>query len=325
MTNLRKFLESPFRRLKVSRDKIFKFFEDHLNRLIQAVDNGEPFAGLVAATQSAFDNLKLSLGSHSSTLAQKESKTMTVDLVIEEFKTAIKLREANILIHFSKDSPVYQEFFPHGKTEYNNANKASIERLMTQIITAIDNHKSELGQPLLDEFLALQTAYITARNEQLKKMEDAGTKTDSWESSLEIMQMQAFRNLLTIALQYMGEPDKIELFFTESLIRARHYNHEGEVIEPYMLVVPPNSTVAADLSFSVDDKLYVEVTGESSLFYFGAQIAEALCPPTAIELQPGAGVEISALSLGAPANKYLLFTNKNTSLESEVEITLLAE
>jgi hypothetical protein len=305
MTNLRKFLESPFRRLKVSRDKTFKFFEDHLNRLIQAVDNGEPFAGLVAATQLAFDNLKLSLGSYSSTLAQKESKTMTVDQVIEEFKIAIKLREANILIHFSKDSPVYQEFFPHGKTEYHQANKASIERLMTQIITAIDNHKTELGQPLLDEFLALQTDYITARNEQLKKMEDAGTKTDSWESSLEIMQMQAFRNLLTIALQYMGEPDKIELFFNESIIRARHYNREGEVIEPYMLAVPPNSTVAADLSFSVDDKLYVEVTGESSLFYFVAQTADATCPPTAIELQPGAGVEVSALSLGAPANKYL--------------------
>jgi hypothetical protein len=323
MMNLSKFFESPFEKIVVGKDKQFKFYEDHTNRLIQAVANGEPFGSLVDPTNTALTGLKTSLGGQSSTLAQRESKTMTVDIAMDNFKTAVKLREANILVVFPKDHPVYQEFFPQGKTEYDLATKANVEKLMTRIITAIDNHKTQLGQPLLDEFMALRTSYVTARDEQLQKMGDTEASKETWESCLAVMQAQAFTNLLSIANVYKGKPDKVDLFFDEAIVQIhRHVEREtGEL--PYELLIEAGTTKAANLSFSVDDEFEIVNISEVPVYYYGALTANEPCPPAATELLPGETKITNCELLGAPVNKYLLFTNKDTTSEAEVEITML--
>ena len=325
MINLKKFFESPFKSLKVGKDKLFKFFEDHKNRLEQAVADGEPFAAILSATITVFNNLKLSLGIQSGILAQKQAKTKTVDAIIKEFKTIIRLRYANILVKFPKKSDTYKEFFPHGLSEYTKASKASIERLMTQLIMALHDYKTELGDALLDEFVALQTAYVTAREAQLKKKKEVNSKGDNWELYLEVMQKQSFINLLTIALTYPDEPEKAKEFFDESIVKPHHYDKEGNVIEPYSLTVAATKTAVANISFSVDDKLFIAVIGDASVFYYGAKTEDALCPATATEILPGESADVTGAMLGAPANKYLLFTNKDTTQETEVEITLLVD
>ena len=325
MVNLRKFLESPFKTLKASKPKLFKFYNDHLSRLKRAITNGEPFSSLLSATETAVTNLKISLGDQSSSSALGESKTMTVDNVIKWFKSIIALREANILIHFPLNSDIYKEFFPHGMTEYSKINKTTAENLMMQIIKALTNHKTELGQPLLDEFISIQTAYDKARDEQLQQKEETVTQRESWETNLGIIEEQAFQNLLAIAKVHSGNPKKITLFFDESIVKLHHYNAQGDEILPYILKITAKSTKAALISFSVDDKLYLYNTSDVALFYYGATTADTPTPPTAIELPAGESIEITAASIGAPLNKYLLFTNMDASEEGEVEITLLEE
>jgi len=325
MHDLKKYLETPFVNIEVGKDKQYKFYEDHENRMISAVNNGEPFDALLAATHTTVLNLKHSLGSQASTLAEKESKTITVDNAIEEFKTKIKEREANILVKFPKKSAIYEQFYPHGKTEYNSATKANIEKLMTQFIEPLDDHKGVLGTDLLDEFTAIETNYINARNEQLQKKEDSETSRYTWDASLAAMEDQAFVNLLSIAIVHRNHPEKIKMFFDQSIIRPHKYNKAGEEILPYILGISVNTTQAADISFSVDDQLEIENTGDGSIFYYGAITADAICPPTAKELPSGESIIVKGDALGAPANKYLLFTNKNANLEGEVEISLLID
>ena len=325
MHDLKKYFVSPFVNIEVGKDKQYKFYEDHDNRMISAVNNGEPFGGLLAATHTKVLNLKNSLGSQASTLAQKESKTITVDNAIEAFKTKIKESEAHILIKYPKGSAIYEEFYPHGLNEYNHITKANIEKLMAQFIKPLDDHKGELGETLLDEFTALETNYTNARNEQLQKKEDSETSRYTWDTSLAAMEDQAFVNLLSIALVHRNHPEKIKMFFDQSIIRLHRYNKAGEEILPYILGISTNTTKAADLSFSVDDQLEIENTGDGSIFYYGAITADAICPPTAKELPAGESIIVKGDALGAPANKYLLFTNKNTTLEGEVEISLLMD
>ncbi len=325
MINLRRFLESPFKKLKASKSRLFKFYNDHLSRLKRAVANGEPFDSLLTPTQTAVTNLKASMGDKSSSSAMEESKTSTVDNVIKWFKRTIILREANILVLFPLNSDTYKEFFPHGRAEYTKINKTTAENLMWQIIKAITNHKAELGQALLDEFISIQTAYDKARDEQSQQKEETSTQRISWDVNLDIMEEQAFQNLLSIAKVHSGNPKKISLFFDERIVKLHHYNKEGEIILPYNLKIAAKTTKAALISFSVDDKLYFYNISDVSLFYFGAPSADTPTPAIAIELPAGESIEVTAASLGAPINKYLLFTNTDASEEGEVEITLLDE
>jgi hypothetical protein len=323
MINLKKFFESPFEKLYLGKDKLYKFYDDHVSRLKAAVANGEPFNALLIASLVLLANLKKSLGGHASKLAQKEMLTMTVDNVVELFKKTVRLHEASILVKFPKEHPVYQEFFPHGKSEYTSATKASIGKLMLQIINAIENHKTDLGQPLLDEFTGLQTLYDNSRDEQIQKKEDTETERANWDTNLAAMEDQAFQNLLSIALIHRNHPEKIKMFFDQSLLVLKKHNKEDEEILPYILSVLANTTKAANISFSVDDSLEITNNGEKSVFYYGAVTADSICPPAATELLPGESKIVSGEILGAPVNKYILFTNKDATTEAEVEISML--
>ncbi len=325
MHDLSIYFESPFENIKVGKDKQFKFFEDHNSRLVQAVANGEPYAALLAATATAVENLKNSIGGQASTSAQQETKTSIVDNVIELFKTTIRKREAQVLVKFDKDNPVYLEFFPHGKGEYSHVTKASIEKLMSQFISAVSNHKTELGQPLLDEFIAIQASYVSARKEQLQKMEDTETYRTSWDGCIEAMKDQAFKNLLIIASENRNHPERIKKYFNQTIIRPPKYNKAGEEILPYTLNIAANTTQAAKISFSTDDSLEITNTSEISVFYYGAVTADTPCPAAAIELLPGESKIVTGEMLGAPINKYILFTNKDATSETEVEIIMLID
>ncbi len=101
----------------------------------------------------------------------------------------------------------------------------------------------------------------------------------------------------------------------------RHDNAAADVA--YTLTVPAAGTAAAEISFSVDDTLLISNTGDVSVYYYGATIGSQPAPATAIEIAAGDEAEVTAASLGAPSNRYLMFVNKDADTDGEVEITLI--
>ena len=88
----------------------------------------------------------------------------------------------------------------------------------------------------------------------------------------------------------------------------------------YTLTLSPNSNKAADISFSVADSLLLTKTFTIPLYYYGAATTDAAVPTTLKEILPDEEIEVTAVSLGAPANKFLLFLNNDSQIEGEVEI-----
>jgi hypothetical protein len=80
----------------------------------------------------------------------------------------------------------------------------------------------------------------------------------------------------------------------------------------------------ANISFALGDTLLATNVGDVPLYYYGASSATQSAPANPTEIAEGNEAEITAASLGAPANKYLLFVNtdKDKDTEREVEIKM---
>ncbi len=229
MKKLESYAENPFGNIGFGRDLTVVFFSDMTDRLKQAVANGAPFADLLAPTSEKFTNLQLS---HSSTVTAKtqlKSQTLTVDQIIDVFKVKILDSEALVLTKFKKPTPEYLKFFPNGRTAYNNVNKGNIDTMMDQAILAFTLHQDVLGSEILKEFQDLKDQYDAARSDQQRQKQNKGGSIGSWDDNLEIMKDQAFDNLLVIARNYKGQPEKIKMYFDTSIITPDVHPEPEEV------------------------------------------------------------------------------------------------
>jgi hypothetical protein len=324
MRNISNYFVWPFDYIPVGRPQTLRFFEDHDGRLAQAVTDGEPFAAQVAPTHTAFEKLRDSLGATEATFAEQQGATITVDDMIDEFKTAVVDGEITVLGKFKKTSAQYQRFYPHGLTQYSNTNKGTATTLMIQYKKAAFDYKADLGQPFSDQFELIYTNYLAVRNGQILLKESTSAKRSDWDVNLDAMKDQAFDNILAIARANRGKPQVARRYFTQSILRGRKIKKsDGTEVEAYKLTVPKAGRAVADISFSVDDTLLLYISGQVGLRYFGAATPDAEMPVESPMVPSDDEVEVTALALGAPDNKYLIFVNEDPNIDGDVEITLL--
>lgn len=140
-------LNNPFESPRFSNANLNTFAERHVALL--ASFNGP--AELLAAVRPLIDNFKLQLTDISSHEGIKQAKTVSVDELIDEIKKYISRKGGVIADTFPAASPIYQEFYPYGRSEYTQAVKKNIQVLTERFRDACINHKTELGAEIGDQ------------------------------------------------------------------------------------------------------------------------------------------------------------------------------
>ena len=205
--------------MKIGLDKFRKFCEVHIQRLASQNVDGK-YDEIIAQTTDGYTTLFGAMTDEDTKFAVQQSYTKSVNSVVEEFKQKISQKEGIVRGNWDKGSPVYEEFFPLGLTEYSQANLGNVETLMKRIVTVSDAHITELGQPFADLFKDIQTRFNTARTNQLKKIgEVKGTKEASSNARADL-ENQLMKNLLTLAMEYMDNPDAGAAFFDQSILKS---------------------------------------------------------------------------------------------------------
>ena len=76
--------------------------------------------------------------------AIKEGSTIAMNGALKLFKETVSQKEGIVRGTYGADSPTYQEFFPHGLTEYSKATLANAEMLMDRMV---DGFNCSRGRP----------------------------------------------------------------------------------------------------------------------------------------------------------------------------------
>jgi len=230
MRNLEIYFGNPFLNLEASFERKNRFSDEHIGRLT-AKNTGGEYTVMITETLlrheaffGEYTNVKVKL-------ALTEQQTQLVDALLEKFRKRVS-RLNNLLIANEVDkTPVYQQFFPQGVMAFTeNTNKGNALSNMTLIHTAVQANAGVSGGAVaVAEFADFMTQWNALRNLQIQlKGESEGGRTTrdiaeaAWADQL-------FRNLLTLAMQFRNQPDMVDDFFDQSVLR-RKPNAEDEVL-----------------------------------------------------------------------------------------------
>jgi hypothetical protein len=218
MTNFLEIFKNFFDTPKLSDDNLKKFTQDNIQRMT-ANNGGGTFTQLITDTTVAYTSYFGNITDKDIALALQQALTLTADTLMDNFKASVSQKEGLVKSTYGKDSPTYQEFFPHGLTEYSNATKATIETLMARMVAGATAHEADLGTPFKTLFTDYQTNYTSARNAQLGKMAVVSTERTETHSTRDVVEVQLCKNLHFIGYTFPGDADRCMDFFDQSIIR----------------------------------------------------------------------------------------------------------
>jgi len=320
MIDLRRFFEVIFDTPEISDDKMRSFSEDHIGR-IAANNTANQYDTMLNDTEAAHTANFGAIDSEATLFALQQSRTVSANNAMDAFKKAVSQQEGAVRSKFNKDTPEYQEFFPLGLTEYQQANKSTIESLMTRILNAFTAHSADLGAVLVTQFTALRNNYLIARGEQIQKKGEVTASKSVTQTTRNVLEKQLQENLLTLAIEFMGNPDRGMDFFDQSIYRRETSGEggenppsDGQVFEG---TVGPLVTVHIDTgAFVIEPATSIEMKnpGTVPLNYYFASAINGFPAPGAIEIiVPPAGNELrTAQAMGfSPTTPFLHVRNNS--------------
>ncbi len=231
---------NPFLSQKLGNGDYSKYSSLHFERMITGIPETEMliygipvkniFDSMISGTRTKIDDFKLSIAEQSTESSQREGKTISLDDSITDMKTFISYKEGVIADKFHPGTPVYEEFYPHGKSEYRRAAKKDIETVFKRFIETLTRHKDSFDEAMLIEANEKYIACLTARETQLEskgKVKHGSTDIDRKRYALGV---QMYKNLLTLLLINAEEPLKALAYFDESMIKKDSNDKESPAL-----------------------------------------------------------------------------------------------
>ena len=211
-------LRNPFLSLQTSDANFSKLAGTHLERL-KANNTANRFESLILQTEPLYQAYITTLTTGSGTSSSKESKTVSTNEAIANLKAYISRKEGVIADKFPKKTPVYQEFFPLGLSEYRIASKKNMQVLAERFTKAAQTHATVLGKDMAKEAQALLEAYTSSRTQQLQAIGSVKGISGESKARRKALALQLYRNLLRMLLENVEQTESVKAYFDTSFLR----------------------------------------------------------------------------------------------------------
>lgn len=228
MIKLEAFFKVHFKTKKISDDNLREFSQEHLSGL--TIGNpGGIYDGLIAETTTLYEIFRNAISDEGTLIARREGATVGKNKAMKNFQKNLSQKEGLVRSAFGKKSAEYQEFFPHNVKEYLHANMGTIDIIMVRFLKACIKYQPELGVEFVNLFTQLKDDFVNARESQMElKGKISGAKAASRNSRRE-MEKQLMKNLLIIASNNVGEPNKVSLYFNQRLLKYRKHKQNNTI------------------------------------------------------------------------------------------------
>ncbi len=321
MINLRTFFKIHFDTPEISDANFYKFVEDHLSRLKANNDNGT-YNTMYADTLAAFDSYAAAVSKEDVQYTQQQGSTIGVDTIIAEFKENVSRSEGLINYTYGIKSPEYQEFFPMGVTEYSQANKANIEVLMMRMASKTQKYSLQLGTDIATRFANYRSNYINARRTQLENIGRVSADKTQTEVTRAILERQTMSNLLLIANEFLGNPERGLDFFDQSIVRRNiNTTDEGETVTN---TIDPKISKTILRGFDSGVGFVLSNIGTTVLRFCIADNEDEACSSNGITVSAGDTITATVFELNANSGEKLNVTNLDNDKIGKYEVERLA-
>lgn len=322
MIDLIRYFKILFISLRVGRERLKNFTEDHIQRL-NSVNPGGIFTTILTDVTNAYTAYFGDMADEGLAQAVLESRTVAQEASRKALADFISRAEGIVSFTWGKTSPEYQEFYPQGIVEYTEATISELETHSLRFINSASAHAASLPATFVADATALRNTFISNRNAQLGQKGIVANERSQLTGTKLALCTQLTKNVLTIALQYVGDETKAAVYFDQSILEGRSTG-----TETYDIEVAPNTL---DNIASPDDdipsyiNLKIENTGTTNMqIGFAPNATTYPNVPPGIVLAPGQEWTGTPADLGfaAGSNNYLNIYNQDGSTTGKLTFTV---
>lgn len=217
MYDLHKPFINPFDDPGIAINHLAAFTTDHLVKM-NANNVGGFLTSRIPPTVAAFANVNTAFQSDFSSLgARKTSKKVKTD-----YRKTLADGAGKIMVtlenKYGKKSAMLTTFFPQGLGKFNRIPDDQVTNEWTSLIAALTAHTADVGAQTVTDATTLKNGWVAVYTPS----ENAtGTKDSTMlakQAARQALQLELYKNWLTIALQFPRQPEKLDVYMQQSLL-----------------------------------------------------------------------------------------------------------
>ena len=217
MYDLHKVLTNPFDDPGISVNHLLAFTTDHLSKLTSNNPNSvltariAPTTAALAGVNSAFQTDQGKLGQRVTSKAAKKAFLQALPAAISKIYVVLEGK-------YGENSSALATFFPNGRNAFNRAPDDQVGNNLSTLIAALTASQPDLGADVVTQATALLTGWnaVYAPSESSTGAKDAAMTAKN--AARSALQLELFKTLLTIGLQFPRQPAQLDLYMQPSLL-----------------------------------------------------------------------------------------------------------
>ena len=230
MNNLKHYLRNPFDNADVSLDNLLAFTLDHVPRMT-ANNPGGIFADRITATTKALNGVEENYSDDKTADGLKKAKVKLKDGFRASLSGNIGKIYSAVAAKYSLAGAELDECFPKGRTMFTHAKDSDLGEELQTLVNGVTAHQADLGADVVAQATSLLAGWqAVLQNTGDSKGGKAASQTDK-ASAKSALALELFKNLLTLAQNFPGQPDKLDVYMQGSLLEP-HTHSTGTTPTP---------------------------------------------------------------------------------------------
>jgi hypothetical protein len=217
MRDLQIYLTNPFDDQRISMDALVRFSTDHLARLI-ANNPAAVFAPRITATTAALNGVGGAFSDDKTKAALRKARIQAKDNFRLALPAAIGKIYGEVLAKFADASPEMTECFPRGRSVFSQCTDGALAEELQALLNGVTAHAAALGAQAVTDATALGTGWTAVYQTSETSTGNKSGSQAAKQAARSALQLELFKNLLTLALNFPGQPEQLDTYMQQSLL-----------------------------------------------------------------------------------------------------------
>ena len=222
MIDLFKFGNSPFEDKQISLNNLIDYSGTHLQRMVSN-NPGQLLNQRITATSTVLLALDNTMSDNQAKLALRMARVQAKDAFRAALPENLARIHGAVVAAFGSQSTQLTECFPQGRTPFFTCRDDRLDDLLQALQTCLVPLAAQVGQSHVDNLGGLISTWIAL----LGAVDSAASIKNNSETARRTartaLQLELFKNLLTVALAFPNDEAKITLYCPQHLLE----NHPG--------------------------------------------------------------------------------------------------
>ena len=321
MISTDKLFGNLFNSKNITPDRLLLGAKDYLVRITKG-NTAHQFDAEIAALTPLIAVLEERVSNVDTSLNLQSGQTDEVNIFTYNFHYTLSTLHG-VIAHSvgGEGTSAFKEFYPHGRTEYDNANRKTMPMLTTRIHKAATKYATQLGVPITTQLQAFEAGYVTARASQSASIADLSTeRTDKTGGVLDV-EVALTQGVHKIGGLYPTDVIKCNSFFNFNLFYT--VGHRKHTLYKEILLIGMQKEIAnRSLTDSVTLIIRNKSTNADIIVWLGKTATE-VPNQQAITIKSGKAATLLPSELGDIGNTFLLVKNASDVNTANVEVEII--